>query len=65
MTILPSVLHGLATYAGFLESLTTRLLESRMRRYGAALLKAHRRPSPGFKPSQREIAANRLQARRA
>jgi hypothetical protein len=35
MAILPSVLHGLATYAGFLDGLMTRLFERQMRRYGA------------------------------
>ena len=56
MTILPSVLHGLASYAGFLESLLTRLFESQMRRYGAALPKPEQKP----KPTDRKIAARKI-----
>ncbi len=65
MAILPSVLHGLATYAGFLEGLMTRLFESQMRRYGAALPKPQQEPRPNVKPTDRKIAAKCLQARKA
>ena len=58
MAILPSVLHGLATYAGFLDGLMTRLFERQMRRYGAPLPKARQTPGPDFKPGDRKIATN-------
>jgi hypothetical protein len=61
MAILPSV-QGLAAYAGFLETLMTRLFESRMRRYGAALPRPEKKPKPKFKPAGRRIAARHAPA---
>jgi hypothetical protein len=65
MAILPSVLHGLATYAGLLEGLMTRLFESQIRRYGAALPRPEQKPKPKFKPRDRKIATNCPPAREA
>ena len=65
MAVLPSVLHGLATYAGFLDGLMTRLFESQLRRYGAGLPKPRHKPRPDFKPGDRKIATNCPPARKA
>ena len=53
MAILPTVLHGLATYAGFVESLLTKLFESQMRRYGA-VPRPQQKPKP--QPIDRKVA---------
>jgi hypothetical protein len=46
MAILPSVLHGIATYAGFVELAFLKLLDNKVRRLAASLPRQRPRRRP-------------------
>ena len=46
MAILPAVLHGIVTYAGFVEHAFLKLLDNKVRRLAASLAKQRPRRPP-------------------